>query len=297
MRVNSDLVGKLVNIASRCAGFIKKGFNNTLSATILDSKLKDFAQQQSETIRQHYEQRQFSQAMREIMAIADKANQFIDEHKPWVLAKQEGQQEKVHQVCSQGINLFRILVTYLKPVLPELAKKAESFLAVEPLQWQDSQNWLLDHKINKFKPLLTRIDEKQIEQMINDSKEDLEKAGQAVQSKTEQAKQDFISIDDFMKIDLRIGKIINAEQVEGADKLLQLTLDLGEQQKQVFAGIKSAYSAEQLIGKLTVMVANLQPRKMRFGISEGMVLAAGPGGKDLFLLSPDSGAQPGMKVK
>ncbi len=297
LRVNSDLVGKLVNIASRCAGFIKKGFANTLSDTVLDNELKDYARQQSEIIKQHYEQRQFSQAMREIMAIADKANQFIDEHKPWVLAKQEGQQDKVHQVCSQGINLFRILVIYLKPVLPELAKKAESFLAVEPLQWQDSQNWLLNHKINKFKPLLTRIDEKQIEQMIADSKEDLEKTAKPAATKTEKQKQDFISIDDFMKIDLRIAKIINAEQVEGADKLLQLTLDLGEQQKQVFAGIKSAYSPEQLIGKLTVMVANLQPRKMRFGMSEGMVLAAGPGGKDLFLLSPDSGAQPGMKVK
>ena len=300
LRVNSDLVGKLVNIASRCSGFIKKGFDNTLSEITFDETLAQTFKDQSQNINNLYENRKYSQAMREIMALADKANQFVDEHKPWALAKQEGQQDKVHQVCSQGINLFRTLVAYLKPVLPELAEKSETFLNIAPLSWNDIQTTLNNHQINKFKPLLTRIDEKVIEAMTEDSQEAAKvtppkKLKKEAPAKTE--KSDFISIDDFMKIDLRIAKIVEANHVEGADKLLQLTLDIGDETRQVFAGIKSAYTPEDLVGKLTVMVANLAPRKMRFGMSEGMVLAAGPGGKDLCILNPDEGAQAGMKVK
>jgi methionyl-tRNA synthetase len=300
LRVNSDLVGKLVNIASRCSGFIKKGFDNTLSEITFDETLAQTFKDQSQNINNLYENRKYSQAMREIMALADKANQFVDEHKPWALAKQEGQQDKVHQVCSQGINLFRTLVAYLKPVLPELAEKSETFLNIAPLSWNDIQTTLNNHQINKFKPLLTRIDEKVIEAMTEDSQEVAKvappkKLKKEAPAKTE--KSDFISIDDFMKIDLRIAKIVEANHVEGADKLLQLTLDIGDETRQVFAGIKSAYTPEDLVGKLTVMVANLAPRKMRFGMSEGMVLAAGPGGKDLYILNPDEGAQAGMKVK
>jgi methionyl-tRNA synthetase len=300
LRVNSDLVGKLVNIASRCSGFIKKGFDNTLSEITFDETLAQTFKDQSQNINNLYENRKYSQAMREIMALADKANQFVDEHKPWALAKQEGQQDKIHQVCSQGINLFRTLVAYLKPVLPELAEKSETFLNIAPLSWNDIQTTLNNHQINKFKPLLTRIDEKVIEAMTEDSQEAAKvtppkKLKKEAPAKTE--KSDFISIDDFMKIDLRIAKIVEANHVEGADKLLQLTLDIGDETRQVFAGIKSAYTPEDLVGKLTVMVANLAPRKMRFGMSEGMVLAAGPGGKDLYILNPDEGAQAGMKVK
>ena len=300
LRVNSDLVGKLVNIASRCSGFIKKGFDNTLSEITFDETLAQTFKDQSQNINNLYENRKYSQAMREIMALADKANQFVDEHKPWALAKQEGQQDKVHQVCSQGINLFRTLVAYLKPVLPELAEKSETFLNIAPLSWNDIQTTLNNHPINKFKPLLTRIDEKVIEAMTEDSQEVAKVAPPKKLKKEAPAKaekSDFISIDDFMKIDLRIAKIVEANHVEGADKLLQLTLDIGDETRQVFAGIKSAYTPEDLVGKLTVMVANLAPRKMRFGMSEGMVLAAGPGGKDLYILNPDEGAQAGMKVK
>jgi methionyl-tRNA synthetase len=300
LRVNSDLVGKLVNIASRCSGFIKKGFDNTLSEITFDETLAQTFKDQSQNINNLYENRKYSQAMREIMALADKANQFVDEHKPWALAKQEGQQDKVHQVCSQGINLFRTLVAYLKPVLPELAEKSETFLNIAPLSWNDIQTTLNNHQINKFKPLLTRIDEKVIEAMTEDSQEAAKvtppkKLKKEAPAKVE--KSDFISIDDFMKIDLRIAKIVEANHVEGADKLLQLTLDIGDETRQVFAGIKSAYTPEDLVGKLTVMVANLAPRKMRFGMSEGMVLAAGPGGEDLFVLNPDEGALAGMRVK
>lgn len=299
LRVNSDLVGKVVNIASRCAGFIKKRFDGKLSDSIHDETLFKDMQAAGDSIHSAYVNREFSRGMREIMALADKANQYIDEHKPWVIAKEEGRDEELQQICSMGINAFRLLILYLKPVLPNMAEAAESFLNISPLTWSDKDSALLNHSINKFKPLMTRIEKDKIEAMVESSKEDLQKAASATEQKAELADPlaDEISFDDFAKIDLRVAKIVKAEHVEGADKLLQLTLDLGGVQKNVFAGIKSAYQPEDLEGKLTVMVANLAPRKMRFGLSEGMVLAAGPGGKDIYILNPDEGAVPGMRVK
>jgi len=300
-RVNSDLVGKVVNIASRCSGFIKKRFAGKLSASIHDETLFKAMVAANEDIAKAYEDREYSKAMREIMALADKANQYIDDHKPWVIAKEEGRDEELQAICTMGINCFRLLTLYLKPVLPVLAAKTEDFLNIKPMQWQDAASALTDHEINKFKPLMTRVEKEHVDAMVEDSKEDLNA------NETEQAVitgpladdpiADEISFEDFMKVDLRIAKIIKAEHVEGADKLLQLTLDIGGETRNVFAGIKSAYAPEELEGKLTVMVANLAPRKMRFGLSEGMVLAAGPGGKDLFILHPGEGAEPGMKVK
>ncbi|MFT7527946.1 MAG: methionyl-tRNA synthetase, partial [Arenicella sp.] len=236
---------------------------------------------------------------REIMALADKANQYIDEHKPWILIKDESKLDEVQQVCTAGINAFRSLCVYLKPVLPSLVTNAEQFLNIQALNWDDLQTPLLDHKINRFTPLMTRIEPEQIEKMIEDSKENLtpEVSLPADSPLNDDPISAEISFDDFAKVDLRIALIKDAAYVEGADKLLQLTLELGGEQRNVFAGIKSAYEPEDLVGKHTVMVANLASRKMRFGMSEGMVLAAGPGGKDLYILTPDEGAKPGMRVK
>ncbi|MGD8378798.1 MAG: methionine--tRNA ligase [Gammaproteobacteria bacterium] len=301
-RVNSDLVGKVVNIASRCAGFLNKRFDGQLGGELERPDLfSDFAAA-GDRLAQAYENREYSRAMREIMALADRANRYIDERKPWVLAREEGRGGEVQAICTQGLNLFRVLVTWLKPVLPRLAEQAEAFLGVEPLTWKDAAEPLLGHRIRKFKPLMTRIDPAQIEAMMEQSKTDLkeEAAVRNAEPATAEKTADIaptITIDDFAKVDLRVAKIVKAEHVEGADKLLQLTLDLGGETRNVFAGIKSAYAPEELEGKLTVMVANLAPRKMRFGVSEGMVLAAGPGGKDLFILEPHQGARPGMRVK
>ncbi len=297
-RVNSDLVGKVVNIASRCAGFITKKFNKQLSAELPEPQLYKNIVAAGEQIAEFYENREYNKAVREIMAQADKANVYIDENKPWVLIKEQGREDEVQKICTQGLNMFRLLMTYLKPILPATAEKSEAFLNTE-LTWANIAQPLLAHKINKFKPLLTRIEKEQIEAMTEASTESMPTAKEAAITGplADDPIADEISFDDFAKIDLRIAKIVKAEHVEGADKLLQLTLDLGGQTKNVFAGIKSAYNPEDLEGKLTVMVANLAPRKMRFGLSEGMVLAAGPGGKELFILHPDDGAMPGMKVK
>jgi len=292
-RVNSDLVGKMVNIASRCAGFIVKRFDGQLAKQTASPELHaEFA-----NAAERYENREFSQAMRDIMALADKANQFIDEHKPWVLIKDESNLDQVQQVCTAGINAFRSLCIYLKPVLPQLVSEAEAFLNTGELKWTDLQTPLLSHKINKFSPLMTRVEKDTIDIMIEESKESLEATIDPNTPLGQDPVSDEINFDDFAKIDLRVAKIVQAQHVEGADKLLQLTLDLGGETRNVFAGIKSAYKPEDLEGKLTVMVANLAPRKMRFGMSEGMVLAAGPGGSDLFVLNPDDGATPGMRVK
>ncbi|WMS87493.1 methionine--tRNA ligase [Pleionea litopenaei] len=290
-RVNADLVNKYINIASRCANFITKRFDGQLSDGIAEHPLIVEAQQASDEIAKLYEQKEFGRAVREIMSIADKANKYIDDEEPWVKIKDEATQQDVQLVSSVALNVFKILTVYLKPAIPMIAAKVEAFLNVEPLTWNDSQTVLEGHSINKFKPMVKRIEAEQINTMIEDSVEQAPAAELADPLKPE------ISFDDFDKIDLRIAKIISAEHVEGADKLLKLQLDLGGVTKQVFAGIKSAYSPEQLEGKLTVMVANLAPRKMRFGMSEGMVLAAGPGGKDLWILNPDDGAEPGMRVK
>jgi len=297
-RVNSDLVGKVVNIASRCAGFINKKSAGKLAKDCVEPELYATFSEARSRIADMYENREFSHAVREIMTLADHANQYIDTKKPWVLAKQEGKEQEVQDVCSVGLNLFRVLVTYLKPVLPKLAEASEAFLNIKPLMWNDVSTPLTNHSINKFKPLMTRVEKDKVDAMIEASKENL----QATTLQTPKAAQidplaEPIEFDDFAKVDLRIARIIKAEHVEGADKLLRLTLDIGNETRNVFAGIKSAYRPEDLEGKLTVMVANLKPRKMRFGLSEGMILAAGPGGKDLWVLHPDEGAQPGMRVK
>jgi methionyl-tRNA synthetase len=300
-RVNADLVGKVVNIASRCAGFISKQFDNQLSTDCVEAELYQQFVAAGAGIAQSLEQREYSQALRQIMALADQANQYIDAQKPWVLAKDPDKAQQVQDVCSVGLNLYRVLVCYLKPVLPKLAQESEQFLNIEPLQWDAIQHALLAHRINPFCPLLTRVEQEKVNAMVEASKDSLADTtrhkGQPPKSEMDEAIAPEIEYEDFAKVDLRIARIVKAEHVDGAEKLLQLTLDLGGETRNVFAGIKSAYAPEQLEGKLTVMVANLKPRKMRFGISEGMVLAAGPGGKELWVLSPDAGAKPGMRVK
>ena len=297
-RVNSDVVGKLVNIASRCAGFIYKKYDAKLTS-IFPTECFDLFKEtthKNEDIKHFYENRQYSNAIRAIMNLADTTNVIIDKYKPWESIKDESKQNEVHQICSFGLNMYRLLIGYLKPVMPELAEKSEAFLNTK-ISWDDlaSGNPLPEgHTINKFKPLITRIEKESIDKMIEESKAD------ALPSATDPI-NDEITFDDFAKLDFRVAKILKAEHVDGADKLLKLTLDLGEPtgniQRTVFAGIKSAYSPKDIEGRLTIVVANLAPRKMRFGVSEGMVLAAGPGDKDIFLLQPDSGAKPGMRVK
>jgi methionyl-tRNA synthetase len=302
-RVNSDLVNKYVNIASRCAKLVQKSGGVLHPEIDQPSLLKEF-QAEAKQIETHYENRDYGKASKLIMSLADKANTYIDEKAPWKLAKNEATADEALKVCSMGINLFRVLSIYLKPILPSLVANVENFLNASPLAWSDIQSPLLSHQLNEFIPLMKRVDIKQVEAMVASSveaaaetvKKGTKKAAEIKSAKIEAIKPE-IQFEDFDKIDLRLAKIISAEHVEGADKLLQLKLDIGEGEKQVFAGIKSAYTPEDLVGKLTIIVANLAPRKMRFGMSEGMVLAAGPGKKDLWLLSPDDGAQPGMRVK
>lgn len=297
-RVNADVVNKLVNLASRNAGFIAKRFDGKLAATCAEPELyAEFANART-AIAEAYESREFSRAIREIMALADKANRYVDDKAPWVIAKQEGADAELQAVCSVGINLFRVLMAYLKPVMPHLAERAEAFLA-ETLSWDGIATPLIDHTVAPFKALFSRIEPAKIDAMIEASKEDLakEQAPKATGPLVDDPISETIAYDDFAKIDLRVALITKAEAVPEADKLLKLQLDIGGETRQVFAGIKSAYNPEDLEGKLTVMVANLAPRKMRFGMSEGMVLAAGPGGKDLWILEPQEGAQPGMRVK
>ena len=333
-RVNSDLIGKYINIASRCSGFINKKFDGKLTDAISETNRKWFNQflfcQLGEgdtflgrhvSIANFYDRREYGKAIKEIMLAADVANQYVDRMKPWELAKSRENDAELHEVCSVALNMFRILTVYLKPVLPKLAAEAEQFLKVNPLTWRDanSQNRLLadGHQINGYEHLITRVDPKQIEKLIKANQESLQPTtqqlpttedvqtmekdpstlSQDIKENVKKTTAELITVDDFAKIDLRVAKIIDAEQVEGADKLLKLTLDLGSEQRIVFAGIKAAYSSERLKGRLTIMVANLAPRKMKFGVSDGMVLAAGDGNDGPYLLAPDSGALPGMKVK
>ncbi|MDE2197039.1 MAG: methionine--tRNA ligase subunit beta, partial [Gammaproteobacteria bacterium] len=307
-RVNADLVGKYINIASRSAGFIQKHFGGSIGkvsdgtltyndarvpkqAALIEALLEDMA-----GVKEFYDQRHFNMAISLIMKMADKINAYWDEGKPWELAKQ-GKLGILHDICSITLEAFRLLTICLKPVLPKVAEDAEAFLNVGNLSWSDKNNHLpTGHKIIQYKHLITRIDPKAIEALVEASKEELAKTPAKAAANMEPIFPE-INYDDFAKLDLRIARIVKAEQVEGADKLLRLTLDLGGETRNVFAGIKSAYAPEQLQGKLTVMVANLAPRKMKFGVSEGMVLAAGPGGKDLWILEPHPGAQPGMRVK
>lgn len=301
-RVNSDLVGKVVNIASRTAKFIQKS-DGVLSSNIADEELWQKFVDADSVIADLYENREFAKAMREIMALADLANEYIAAQAPWSLAKQEGTEQQVLDICSLGVNMFRALLTYLTPVLPKLSQDAEAFLN-ESLSWTAPIAFRGGEAINKFKPLLTRVEQDKVDAMVEASKEALA-AQQPAEAATESvadselAKEplaDEINFDDFAKVDLRVALIAKAEHVEGANKLLRLTLDLGGETRNVFSGIKSAYQPEELEGKLTVMVANLAPRKMKFGMSEGMVLAAGPGKKEIYLLEPHSGAKPGQRV-
>ncbi len=298
-RVNSDLVGKFINIFSRCASFINNLFEGKLGSSLSEPNLYQEFSLAGDSIAEKFESLEFSHAIRQIMALADKANQYIDEKKPWTLAKDASRKSDVQATCTMGINLFRLLMIYLKPVLPQTAKNCEDLLNISPLTWDDRLTPLLDHTIKPFRPLNKRLEKTEIDAMKTAAKEDLDTKPTDTTKPVaaHEPIKETISIDDFAKIDLRIAKIITAEHLEGADKLLRLELDIGSEVRQVFAGIKSAYQPEQLIGKLTVMVANLAPRKMRFGESQGMVLAAGPGGKDLWILSPEEGAQPGMRVK
>jgi methionyl-tRNA synthetase len=286
-RVNSDLVGKYVNIASRTAVFINRRFGGTLGEPGAAPLLGEFKAKAAQ-IAALYDEREFGKALREVMRLADLANQFVDERKPWELAKRAGGESELREVCSTALNLFRLLTLYLKPVLPDTAAQAERFLGVPPLAWRDAASLLAaGHRINEYRHLLGRVEQKQLDQLFEAPAPAVQAAGAA------QA----VSIEEFNKLDLRVARIARAEPVEGADKLLKLTLDVGDGMRTVFAGIKSAYTPEQLEGRLTVVVANLEARKMKFGVSEGMVLAASGEGSGIFLVSPDPGASPGMRVK
>ncbi|CAG9414631.1 MULTISPECIES: methionine--tRNA ligase [Providencia] len=296
-RVNSDIVNKVVNLASRNAGFIAKRFAGKLSANLAEPELYQQFVDAAKVIGDDFTNREYGKAVREIMALADIANRYVDEKAPWVVAKQEGKDQELQDICSMGINLFRVLMTYLKPILPSLTKRVEEFLKVE-LTWDAINTPLLNHDVAPFKALFNRIELAKAEAMVEASKQSAQPAKQLTGPLADDPIQETITFDDFAKIDLRIALIKQAEFVEGSDKLLKLQLDIGGETRQVFSGIRSAYPDPKVLeGRLTVMVANLAPRKMRFGISEGMVMAAGPGGKDIYLLSPDNGAQPGMQVK
>jgi methionyl-tRNA synthetase len=300
-RVNSDLVGKYVNIASRCAVFINRKFGGTLGASA-GGLLTEFQSRASE-IGTLYEEREFGKALREVMRLADLANQYVDERKPWELSKRAGAESELREVCSTALNLFRLLTLYLKPVLPQTAAAAERFLNLPPLAWADARRILpAGHRIDEYKHLLGRVERKQLEQLFDIASVPQPAAPQRHAEKQQHAAKEHsvnhaLSIDEFNRLDLRVARIARAERVDGADKLLKLTLDLGGAQRTVFAGIKPAYTPEKLEGRLTIVVANLAPRTMKFGVSEGMVLAASGEGPGIFLVSPDAGAEPGMRVK
>lgn len=304
-RVNTDIVNKLVNLASRNASFIAKRFNGKLADKLEDKALFEEFTARAEQISTYYETREFNKAIREIMALADKANKYIDDKAPWVIAKEEGKEAELQAVCSMGIELFRVLMTYLKPVLPKLAERSESFLQTE-LRWDNLHQPLLGHTLSPFKALFSRLEKKQIDAVVNETKAlfaQSNKEAEKTASKSTALSQvepiaDTITIDDFAKLDMRVAKVLKCEAVPESNKLLRFELDLGDHTRQVFSGIKAAYSKpEELEGRFVIMVANLAPRKMKFGVSEGMILSAGTGGSDLFLLSADSGVTAGMQVK
>ena len=307
-RVNSDLVGKYINIASRAAGFLAKRFGGRLSADlgVEGRALLDGLRAHATTVAELYETREFGKALREVMALADRVNEYVDQHKPWELARKDGMEAALHDVCSTCIEAFRVLTIYLKPVLPALAAQVEAFLQVAPLQWADAQRALAHHTIGEYRHLMQRVESKQLEALLEPPPAP---AAPPAPPPGGEALAEEIGIADFTKVDLRIARIVKAEAVEGSTKLLRLTLDAGEgpdpqgrpRYRNVFSGIASAYAPEQLTGRLTVMVANLAPRKMKFGVSEGMVLSAGhaddkahPG---LYLLEPAPGAAPGLRVR
>jgi len=301
-RVNSDLVGKYVNIASRCAGFLTKRFDGVLAAPEFPADIENAFAAAPEEVAGYYAKREFGKALRKIMHLADLANQYVDANKPWELAKETAKEGSLHAVCSTALALFRDLTLYLAPVLPQTALRACQLLNLDILRWDDAWKHLpAGHRTKPYQHLMTRVDQKQIAALLDANRENMQVASTSVApasvARTIPAVDSTtIGIDDFTKIDLRIARIVKAEHIEQADKLLKLTLDLGAEERTVFAGIKTAYRPEQLVGRLTVLVANLAPRKMKFGVSEGMVLAAG-NGEGIYLLSPDDGAGPGMRVK
>ncbi|HDL1113040.1 TPA: methionine--tRNA ligase [Mannheimia haemolytica] len=314
-RVNSDIVNKLVNLASRNASFVAKRFEGKLAEKLDDEALFNEFTAQAETIANFYENREFNKAIRAIMELTDKANKYIDDKAPWVIAKKEGKEAELQAVCSMGIELFRVLMSYLKPVLPKLAERTEAFLQSE-LRWDNIATPLFGHSVAPFKSLFSRLEKKQIDAVIDETKalfaeankktENQTKGTQKVEQQAVEKQENIavepispeITIDDFAKLDLRAAKVLNCEAVPKSDKMLRFELDLGDHQRQVFSGIKAAYpNPEALIGRFVIVIANLAPRKMSFGMSEGMILSAGTGGANLFLLDADSGVQPGMQVK
>ena len=293
-RVNADLVGKVVNIAARCSSFITRNFGGQLSAELAEPGLYRDAVDASARIAELYDSREFGKAMREVTAIADRANQYIDDRKPWVLVKDEATRAQVRDVCTVGLNLFRVVMTFLKPVLPRTAERAESFLRCGELTWDGMASPLLDHRIDRFEPLLTRVEQSRIDAMVADSTEPEEGSRPAPEA-TDGA-DDRIDLAQFAKLDLRVARVTGAKTVDGADRLLEIRVDIGGDERTVFAGIRAAYAPASLIGRHVVVVANLAPRTMRFGVSDGMILAAGPGDADIWLLGVDEGAQAGMRV-
>ena len=296
-KVNSDLVGKLVNIASRTAGFITKKFDGQLSTDLANPELIEAIRAKCPDIRSAFERREFSKGTREIMALADDVNAWIADVAPWHLAKSEDTLAQVQPICTTAINAFRILVLYLKPVTPMLAGKVQEFLQVSSLDYVTLNDTLLGHTIAPFTPLLTRIEMSDVEAMIQPEVTKIDNPSKSETATSIEPIAPECTIDDFTKVDLRVVTIVAAETVEGADKLLRLTLDLGGETRQVFSGIKAAYKAQDLVGRQTVMIANLAPRKMKFGVSEGMILAAGPGGSDIYLVEPDRGAKAGQRIR
>lgn len=297
-RVNSDLVGKFINIASRAAGFITKRFDGKLAATLPENSVLTDMQAAALPLAEAFEAREYAKALREVMVLADRVNAYVDANKPWELAKQEGQEARLHEVCTVLINAFRLLMTYLKPVLPKLAADVEGFLGIAPLTWQAADSLLLNHTIQPYQHLMTRIDPKQIEALIEANKESIEAVTDTAAPSTAPF-ADPITIDDFAKLDLRIATVLDCKLIEGSDKLLHFTVDLGSETRTIFSGIRAAYAdPAALIGRKVVVVANLAPRKMRFGVSQGMILCASGVSDDsgLFLLDADQGAAAGMRI-
>ena len=297
-RVNADLVGKYVNIASRAAGFIAKRFDGRLATSLPACPLLATLQAAAPTIAACYEAREYARAQREIMTLADQVNAYVDANKPWELAREEGQDARLHEVCTVLINAFRLLTVYLKPVLPALATNVEQFLQLLPLRWQDADSLLLNHQIRPYQHLMTRIEQSQVQALIEANRQSVALAEAAATAANYEALAPVIGIDDFAKLDLRVGKVLDCRLVEGSDKLLQFTVDLGFETRNIFSGIRKSYPVpEQLRGRNVIVVANLAPRKMRFGMSEGMIVCAGlDDDQALFLLDVAPGAKPGWRI-
>ena len=296
-RVNSDLVGKYVNIAARASGFIAKRFEGRLKDVSGSALLAKLAAE-SETIAEQYENREYARALRDIMALADAVNEYVDANKPWELAKQEGQDERLHEVCSELINAFTMLTAYLAPVLPQTAANAARFLNLDVITWANTRETLGEHAINKYEHLMQRVEQKQVDDLIEANKQSIQTTSAPVEDSKYEKVAEQASFDDFMKIDMRVAKVLNCEAVEGSTKLLKFDLDFGFEKRIIFSGIAASYpNPAELNGRMVIAVANFAPRKMaKFGVSEGMILSAATAEGKLKLLDVDAGAQPGDKV-